>query len=467
MQRLGQFVLLPLLVGMMLVALWKDRHPEDGESKQGFWLRFKEWCLSNPWGVGSLALLAGLAIWTLLMLLLVPLLVRVSPLEPLSPKMYLAAYLQGLVLVCLAGPTIGIAIWRGGQAERQISQSQAQIDQTSEQIQLVNQQILIAQRQVRFQGFDSAVQMAVDVERPTRAVAGWKRLERWVDNEPPDTEDRDNYMEIARSAALSVLTLKSNTMAAFKDGLEQYEQAKDAPPSWQGVRHRYFEKTDDTRINEDVRQQAFEFLMKYPPLQWVESKRWELSDCDLSDLTLSREMLVRHDPKGEWEFVANGSHCISMRAWGMDFSNSKFVGASMMGAGLVGADLNDAHFSNADLRYADLSYAKLREALLYTPGSKGGPIRDHYEGGFVRFYKTQIDKTDFTAVKGLPADELKALLQGCWWTGGQGSPDASMSFVSRIVPVLPSGIGASYDIPGTPEKTMPTGGGAWEPSDML
>ena len=410
------------------------------------WNRFKEWWLANLWWeVGLLVFIVGVLVWTSLLLIGMP----------------LKAYWPGLVLIGLSGPATGFTYWRGQQTRAQIEKAQRQIDATHQQ--------------TRYQSFNDAVQMAVDVESPTRAVAGWKRLERWVDNESDDSE---NLREIASSTALGVLTLKSKTKAAFGDDLERYEQAEDTPSSWEDVRRNYFEESDKTRINKDVRQQALEFLMKHPLPEWAELlalKRWEVSDCDLSDLTLSAEALKRRGPAGEWEFTAENSHCMGMRTEGgaVDLPKFIFVGAKMMGADLTEVNLSEALFYDADLRYADLAGVNLSGASLGNADLRYADLSNaNLQNSFlksVRFYRTSIDRADFTGVRGLPVNELKALLQGCWWSrlilrirGGvlTDCPDGKELLMG--CPTLPDGIDPE-DIPGSADKTVPTGGRVREP----
>ncbi|MDA7984227.1 MAG: pentapeptide repeat-containing protein [Alphaproteobacteria bacterium] len=415
------------------------------EGAETCWQKLIEWCDRSPRKVGLAVFGIGFVFWTPTVLIL-------SIIFPAESPVYMRAYLQGLALIGLAGPTAGFTYWRGQQAKDQIEKAQGQIE--------------AARRQTSYQSFNDAIQMAVDVESPTRAVAGWKRLERWVDNDSNDSESLRNYIEIANSTALSVLALKFKTKVAFEDGLERYEQAKDTPPSWEGVRRQYFKKADDTRINEDVRQQALEFLLKYPPMKWTENKIWRMSDCDLSDLTLGEEVLKQLDPEGEWGLVVNNSHCIGMDAeWEVNLSKSQFAETRMMGADLSGANLSTSVLVMTDLRYASMRNTDLRTAFLDKANLASADLvgadltgsrpanRDLFGCiNFARFHETQIGGANLSKIADVSAEELEDILKGCWWdrNGEYGAP------------LLPEGINAD-DIPESAEDTVPAGGEGWEP----
>ena len=466
----GLVIFVAVRYGKQIMTCWQQLK----DLLQKPWLKVKKsWFLTDPWGVGTTVFVVSFTIWTLLCLF---------------TSLSSSEYWQGLVLIGLAGPATGFTYWRGQQAETQIEKTQRQIEVARQQIaetqkqsrtaqrqaDIAQRQIKESQRQARFQSFDSVIQMAVDYENPARAVAGWRRIHVWFAREQrelgrrenkKDQEDWGKFLEIARLTALSVLKLRSETKVEFKDELRKYEQVAYLPLSqdWDEVRRSCFKGTDDTRINEDVRQEALIFLIMHPPQQWVKDKKWYLSYCDLSDLSLDRDLLELHDPKGEWNFLAIGSHCIGMqRSLYVDLSEAKFSEAQMLGADLSTVNLSGAHFSNADLRYADLYNANLQRTLLYTPLLGDKEMRAPYELGFVRFYKTRIDRSVFTDVRGLPVRELKALLQGCWWSGGRESGYYADDYE---FPLLPDGINPSKDIPGAPEDTKSTGGKSWKPSE--
>ena len=414
--------------------------------------------------VGLLVFVIGFVFWTFS-----PWLISITFLSSdLSLKLFWnrhsEAYLPGLILLGLAGLTAGFTYWRGQQTNQQIKETQRQIKE--------------AQRQTREQSFNNAIQMAVDVRDPARAVAGWRLLLLWLEREDPEDEDKSRYLEMARSTATGVLFLKSETDWMLRDGLKKLrEHLEERTTKEEMVRYNdYFREANATRIDTDVRQQAFNLLIKHPPQRWVAEKRWGMGVCDLTDLSLNEDMLKQRDPKGEWKFVVPSSHCIGMHfQFAMNLSGANFSNAKMMGAYLGEANLSGAILQGADLRHAELTGANLREAKLRWANLQGNNLWDstlegadlswadlrkailykrlpswNKPGAFVRFHRTRIDGTDFTDIEDASTYDLKALLKGCWWS--RENRDGR--------PHLPEGIDAD-DIPDSPDKTVPTGGEEW------
>ncbi|MDA8004526.1 MAG: pentapeptide repeat-containing protein [Alphaproteobacteria bacterium] len=418
--------------------------------------------------VGLLVFVIGFVFWTFS-----PWLISITFLSSdLSLKLFWnrhsEAYLPGLILLGLAGLTAGFTYWRGQQTNQQIKETQRQIKE--------------AQRQTREQSFNNAIQMAVDVRDPARAVAGWWLLLLWLEREDPADEDKSRYLEMACSTATGVLSLKSETESMLRDGLEKLRKHLEGRTTKEGmVRYNdYFREANATRVDTDVRQQAFNLLIEHPSQKWVAEKVWVMNFRDLTDLFLGEDMLRQCDPKGEWRFVAVSSHCIGAHfQWRINLSGANFSDAKMMGAYLEEANLSGAILRGADLRRAELTGANLREAKLPCANLQGNNLWDStlegadlswadlrkailyrrlpswnkpgaWENHFVRFHRTRIDGTDFTDIEDASTYDLKALLKGCWW--------------SREIrdgrPHLPEGIDAD-DIPDSPDKTVPTGGEEW------
>ncbi|MDA8003864.1 MAG: pentapeptide repeat-containing protein [Alphaproteobacteria bacterium] len=439
--------------------------------------RLVKWCGRSHWRVGWTVFFSVFAVWTLLALLVAPLLTR--PLAWILSQfnvsldtcqsrsacwgVYWDAYLQGLVLVILSGPTAGFTYWRGKQADEQTEETRNQIKAT--------------QRQGSYQTLNTILEMAVDVQDTMRAIAGWARLDLWFDAdtsegwEEPDTIKK--YLGMARRTARSVLTLRRQAGILFDAELVGHRWLQDGSESWDAIRASYFEMSDRERIDEDVRQQAFEFLVKNS--QRESGSVILLPKCDLSYLSLRESSLRIH---------ANFSHCVNMSAdFETSLSGSSFIHATMIGAELGHTTLHDVQFLQTDLRRAHLSGADLRGAVLYGANLRmadlhgsilvraylveadltAADLREaELAGGwlegqldFVHFHKTRINGADFTDIPEVPTRVLKALLQGCWWErgGGDGAP-----------PSLPEGIIAD-DIPGAPEETVATGGRGWEPPE--
>ena len=410
-----------------------------------------KWCRENPWWLVGLSVSGiGILLWMWLV----------------DERRLEDVFLRGLVLIVLAGLTAGFAYWRGQQTDKQIKETQ---------------------RQARFQSFDKIIQMAVDNENSVRALAGWRRIEMWFSNEQGglerskdkrDIEDWGKFLEIARHTAQSVLDLKPETLAAFNEELNRYENEGHPEEfgSWPEVRKKYFGKSDKTRVNESVRQHAFNFLVTTSARR-SPGNRVRLIGCDLSDLYLGIGLSGHLDPENKPRLYANFSHCVGMSVgWDADLSKSNFELAKMLGASLGRANLNDANLHSAnlrhadleevDLRKADLSHADLRDAriLSYVPlpllppapiSPFFGAPSPHRQARAVlnsaRFHETRIDGADFTRIGGIYPKDLKALLQGCYL-------DKTVEYSRMGLPVDVD------DIPGSAGETKETGGKGWQPS---
>ncbi|MDA8000013.1 MAG: pentapeptide repeat-containing protein [Alphaproteobacteria bacterium] len=423
---------------------------------------------------GLAVFFGGLLLWTLL-----PWGVSKIPSSWLSPRVSsiasfwesnLKEYLPGLILLGLAGLTTSLAFWRGQQTDTQIEKAQEQFKE--------------AQRQTRDQSFYNAIQMATDGDNPARVRAGWRMLHMLFDRE--ESEDGSEYLETTRDMARDVLNLTRQTESMLHQDMEQLpKQSKETHItwlSWPFVREGLFKKSDATRTDRDVRQHSLNFLMKHPPQEWADDGKWDLSRCDLSDLTLEQGMLEHHDSEEKWKVVANGSHCLNMRVDPKaDLSGSNFSHAKMTGAKLEGANLSDARFIGTDLRYVDLSGANLNgtsldsadlrhcclldadltEADLTKADLREATVLQESEKA-VRFYRTRINAANFRGIKnGIKKDvsthELKALLQGCRWN----RKDRAFR-----EPLLPDGIDPYKDIPDSSLKTKETGGRGWKPPQI-
>ncbi|MDA7983152.1 MAG: pentapeptide repeat-containing protein [Alphaproteobacteria bacterium] len=437
-------------------------------------------------GVGLSVFGGGLALWTSL-----PWVMSKIFLSPSLPviifwELNLEEYLTGLILLGLAGLTAGFTYWRGQQTREQIEKAQRQVEETQRQADIAQQQVEETQRQTRNQGFNDAVRMTVDRDNLVRA-AGWKLLHLWFERE--ESEDRSRYLEMIRTAAHGVLRLGQETDGLLTQDMEQLQKqsrkSRMSWLSWEFGGKRSLERSDATRADRDVRQQSLDFLIAHP--QQEEGRDMNLRRCDLSDLTLSRDLIKQHRPGERLEIHANGSHCLGMRVDPeADLSGSNFSSAKMMGARfsnfsiieafhaektgaklqLEGANLSDTRFIGTDLRHSDLSGVNLNKALLSAADLRHCSLLDAdltgadltksdlrgttllTKGGSVRFYRTRINAANFRGIEGVSTHEMKALLKGCWW---DRKDDAFRE------PYLPEGIDAD-DIPDSPDKTVPTGG---------
>ncbi|MDA8004306.1 MAG: pentapeptide repeat-containing protein [Alphaproteobacteria bacterium] len=364
---------------------------------------------------------------------------------------------------------------------------------------LHNKEIRESRQQGRDRRFNDAIQMAVDDKNPARALAGWKLLHLWFEREDPEDEDRGRHLKMACSTARAVLRLSSQTESMRRQDMERLEKElqqrpREAHPTWMTWPHErknFLKKSDATRTDRDVRQQSLDFLIAYP--QQEEGSALGLCyhnhghgydydpdydyDYDLSGLILIGDLIKQHRLEKRLKIHANFDHCLSMRVDSeVDLSKSVFSHAEMTGARLKGANLSDARFIGTDLRYADLTGANLSGTSLASADLRHGCLLGAdltgadltqaklggstllTEEGSVRFHKTQINAANFRGIiksvkRDVSAHELKALLKGCWWdrNGGYGAP------------LLPEGVDAD-DIPDSPDKTVPTGGEGWDPT---
>ncbi|MDA8000543.1 MAG: pentapeptide repeat-containing protein [Alphaproteobacteria bacterium] len=467
MYWLGRSVVIVLLAGLAVVVSvrYGQRFTEELKTcwrklKVSLW-RLERWCGRSPWKVGFTVFSIGLVAW-----------MSLRPIFGVPPEVFWT----GLVLIMLAGPTAGFTYWRGKQTNRQIGETQRQIKES--------------RRQARFQSFDSIIQMAVDDKNSVRALAGWQRIHMWFSHEQGglgesgdrrDKEDWENFLEIARDTAVSVLKVKPRLERVFRQDSREFSKKGANDPElmlWEDMQDDYFGETEKERIYENVRQQALAFLTLHPPREWKALSKLDMSRYDLSGLHLNRVMLNQRGLERGWEVTASYGHCGGMYvAPHTNLSGAMFSKAKMMGSTLSQTYLYRTNFEGSDLRYAQFVGAKMRDASLQNADLRGTDMRGADLSGaalkgvkmasretgchvydFPRFHRTRIDMANFSKIeniltgKPVPAEELEDLLKGCWW-------DKSRRF-NR--PVLPYGMDAN-SICGSPEETRETGGRNWIP----